>query len=82
LLRKSLPSLECLTQEELVNQRLSKGFQADNLAQTLQTEGYQAIYACQEDRAEIEKAIERERMGARESRTGTPIQRIRDQRRK
>jgi len=78
----SLPTLERLTQEELVNQRLSKSFQAENLALILQTEGYQAIYAWQEERAEIQKAIEKERMEARESRTGAPIQRIRDQRRK
>jgi hypothetical protein len=78
----SVPTLAALTQEELVNQRLSKSFQAGNLAQTLQDEGYQAVYAWQEERAEIQKAIEKERMDARESRTGTPIQRIRDQRRK
>lgn len=74
----SLPTLERLTQEELVNQRLSKSFQAENLQQTLQTEGYQAVYAWQEERAEIQKAIEKERMMAREGLTGEPIHRMRD----
>jgi hypothetical protein len=78
----SVPTLEALTQEELVNQRLSKSFQAGNLAQTLQDEGYQAIYAWQEERAEIQKAIEKERMSAREGRTGEPIHRMRDQKRR
>lgn len=66
----------------MVNQRLSKSFQAGNLAKTLQDEGYQAVYAWQEQRAGIEKAIEQERISAREGRTGAPIHRTRDQRRK
>jgi hypothetical protein len=78
----SVPTLEALTHEELVNQRLSKSFQAENLAETLQTEGYQAVYAWQEERVEIQKAIEKERTSAREGRTGEPIHRMRDQRRK
>jgi hypothetical protein len=78
----SVPTLAAPTQEELVNQRLSKNFQASNLAQTLHDEGYQAVYAWQEEKAEIQKAVEKERMSTREGRTGAPIQRIRDQRRK
>jgi len=73
-----LPTLERLTHEEMVNQRLSKNFQAENLARTLQNEGYQAICAWQEEWAEIEKAIEKEPVTAREARTWAPIQRIRD----
>jgi hypothetical protein len=73
-----VPTMVGLTEEEKLQQRLTKDYKPENLQATLQD--YTAVYAYQDQVYEITKDLKREGGSAREGRTGEPIKTMRDRR--
>jgi hypothetical protein len=81
----SLPSMVGLTAEEKVQQRMRDQFKAQNLGNTLGSEGEQAYslyYAYQDELAQIRKDVDGEQTPGREGWRGDQIKTIRDIRRR
>jgi len=81
----SLPSMVSLTAEEKVQQRMRDQFKAQNLGNTLGSEGEQAYslyYAYQDELAQIRKDVDGEQAPGREGWRGDQIKTIRDLRRR
>lgn len=72
-----MPTMVQLTDSERVQQRLREEFRRQQLAGTMETEGYQMYYAYQEERAAIERDVEEIEGRGRKRPDGTNIQTLR-----
>lgn len=76
-----MPSMVGLSEAEKIQQRLREEFKAQNANATMAEHQYTTYYAYLDERHQIERDIEAEKMPSRPNAGGRPIQTMRDRRR-